>query len=151
VDRPDLTVAAGPVLPDLPGPTVGPPRPRLAAAPPIVDNPAPDLLDGLLDDGEDTLSLVLDGAVDRRLETQLAEILDSIRSSGIRHIVLEMATVTAMDAAGLRFLVAVRCLADEREGTVRLAQASDEVLALVAEVGAEELLGLDGGSATRQT
>jgi anti-anti-sigma factor len=105
-------------------------------------HPPDGLLDGLLDDGEDTLSLVLDGAVDFRLEAQLAEILASVRSSGVRHIVLEMATVTSMDATGLRFLFAVRCLADERGGTVRLADATGAVLDLVAAAGAEETLGL---------
>jgi anti-anti-sigma factor len=107
-----------------------------------VRHPPDGLLDGLLDDGEDTLSLVLDGAVDFRLEAQLAEILASVRSSGVRHIVLEMATVTSMDAAGLRFLFAVRSLADERGGTVRLADATGAVLDLVAAAGAEETLGL---------
>jgi anti-anti-sigma factor len=124
-----------------PGEVSSPTDGEFAAAP----EPAPDLLDGLLDDGEDTLSLVLDGAVDRRLEVQLAELLDSIRSSGIRHIVLEMATVTAMDATGLRFLLDVRRLADEREGTVRLADVPDEVLALVADAGVGDVLGLADG------
>ncbi|MCW2569265.1 MAG: hypothetical protein JWN54_3362 [Mycobacterium sp.] len=126
---------------DVPGPA-----PQLPAVPePGRDSarhPVDGLLDGLLDDGEDTLSLVLDGAVDFRLEAQLAEILASVRSSGVRHIVLEMATVTSMDAAGLRFLFAVRCLADERGGTVRLADATGAVLDLVAAAGAEETLGL---------
>jgi anti-anti-sigma factor len=101
---------------------------------------AGDPLDGLLDDDEDTLSLVLDGVVDARLETQLAGILDAIRSSGVRHIVLEMATVTSMDAAALRFLFAVRRLADERAGSVRLADAPAAVRAMVAAAGAAEVL-----------
>jgi anti-anti-sigma factor len=120
--------------------------PQLQAVSDRGSNSARDALDGLLDDGEDTLSLVLDGAVDVRLETELAEILASVRSSGVRHIVLEMATVTSIDAAGLRFLFAVRCLADERGGTVRLADATDAVLDVVAAAGAEEMLGLVGGA-----
>jgi anti-anti-sigma factor len=129
---PDLTTAFAPAL------SAVPPSPAEAAG-----EGGSDLLDGLLSDGEDTLSLVLDGAVDTRLEAELVEILDSIRSSGVRHIVLEMATVTAMDAAGLRFLFAVRALADERSGTVRLADPADVVLELVAAAGLGGMLGLD--------
>jgi ABC-type transporter Mla MlaB component len=51
-----------------------------------------------------------------------------------------MATVTAMDAAGLRFLFAVRTLADERSGTVRLADPTDAVLALVTDAGLDHNL-----------
>jgi anti-anti-sigma factor len=143
-----------------PGETLAPVEPThdpadLGSAPPVVPAPvlpavpeprhaaAPDLLDGLFDDGQDTLSLVLDGAVDARLEAELAEILNSIRSSGVRHIVLEMATVTSMDAAGLRFLFAVRALVDERSGTLRLADPADAVRDLVTEAGVGSMLGLD--------
>jgi anti-anti-sigma factor len=102
----------------------------------------PDLLDGLLDDGEDTLSLVFDGAVDFRLEAELAEVLGSIRSSPVRHIVLEMATVTSMDSAGLRFLFHLQSLAEERAGTVRLADPTDAVRELIQSSGATAILGL---------
>jgi anti-anti-sigma factor len=118
--------------------------PDLAVAP-IVDArpaPGPDLLDGLLSDGEDTVSLVLDGAVDGRLEAELAEMLASLRSADVRHIVLELATVTAMDATGLRFLHAVQGLALERGGTVRFADPSGVVLDLLAESGSAGALRL---------
>jgi anti-anti-sigma factor len=118
--------------------SVVPPGPDLAIAPVPEPRPAPvhDLLDGLLSDGEDTLSLVLDGAVDSRLEAELSEMLTSLRSADVRHIVLELASVTAMDAAGLRFLYAVQGLALERGGSVRLADPPDVVLDLIAENGA---------------
>jgi anti-anti-sigma factor len=115
--------------------------PGLPVLPPSRDRHSGDLLAGLLDDGEDTLSLVLDGVVDIRLEAQLTALLDSIRSSGVRHIVLEMATVTSMDAAGLRFLSAVRDLAEERAGTVRLADPTHAVLGLVTDAGLDDMPG----------
>jgi anti-anti-sigma factor len=118
--------------------------PDLAVAPMSDSRRAqgPDLLDGLLSDGEDTLSLVLDGAVDDRLEADLAEMLASMRSAGIRHVVLELATVTSMDTTGLRFLFAVQGLALERGGSFRLADAPDVVLDLIAESGAGRALRL---------
>lgn len=121
-------------------------EPDLAIAP-VVDvaptpHSGPDLLDGLLGAGEDTLSLVLDGAVDSRLETSLDEMLGSVRSTGVRHIVLELATVTFMDTTGLRFLFELRRLVAERGGTVRLADPSTAVLELVALSGATDLFGL---------
>ncbi|HEY0487255.1 MAG TPA: STAS domain-containing protein [Mycobacteriales bacterium] len=116
-----------------PTPDGADPPADLSLVPDLPAAPVPgDLLDGLLSDGEDTLSLVLDGAVDDRLGAELAEMLSSLRASHIRHIVLELATVTAMDGTGLQFLFAVQGLALERGGSIRLADAPDVVLDLVA-------------------
>jgi anti-anti-sigma factor len=145
---PDLTAApdpfAGPVtdLAVLPGPGAD------LAPVPVVGVPARapegphDVLGALLDDGEETLSLVLDGAVDTRLSADLDEILASIRVSAVRHVVVEMATVTDLDAAGLRFLLRVQDLVAERGGTVRLADPPDAVRDVVQGCGAAAVLGL---------
>jgi anti-anti-sigma factor len=121
-------------------------EPDLAVAPvvdvPRTPGPAPDLLRGLMVGGEDTVSVVLDGAVDARLQDDLDEMLGSVRSSGVRNIVLELATVTFMDTTGLRFLFDLQRVADEHGGTVRLADPSAAVLDLIELSGAAEVFGL---------
>jgi anti-anti-sigma factor len=126
---PDLAVLTE-IAPDPTGP------------PPPGAEPPTDLLDGLLGEDEDTLSLVLDGAVDSALEAELAEVLESVRNSRVRHIVLELATVTAMDGTGLRFISAVRSLAVERGGTVRVADPTEAVVELLESSGAAATLGV---------
>jgi stage II sporulation protein AA (anti-sigma F factor antagonist) len=120
-------------------------EPDLAIAPVDV-GPAshrdPGLLDGLLSAEEDTLCLVLDGAVDSRLAATLDQMLESVGATDVRHIVLELATVTFMDTTGLRFLFDLRRLAAERGGTVRLADPSPAVLELVELSGATDLFGV---------
>jgi anti-anti-sigma factor len=106
--------------------------------------PELDLFDGLLVPDDDTLSLVLDGSVDARLDVELDDILRSLRASAVRHVVLELATVTFMDTTGLRFLFAVQTLADERGGSVRLADPPPAVRELLELSGASEIFtGLD--------
>jgi anti-anti-sigma factor len=134
--------------------TLVPPLGADLSVAPVLDSPPspsadtlgpPDLLDGLLADDEDTLSLVLDGAVDGSLEPDLAQMLTSLRTSSIRHVVLELASVTAMDVTGLRFLLAVQGLALERGGSIRFADLPDVVLELIAESGAGSALALGDG------
>lgn len=132
----------------LPPAPLGVPEPDLAVAP-VGDVPraqtTDDLLTGFMVGAGDTVSLVLDGAVDVRLAPDLKEMLATVRSSGVQHLVLELGTVTFMDTTGLRFLFDLQRLAEERGGSLRLADPSEAVLDLLEMSGAAEALGLPAG------
>lgn len=101
------------------------------------------------DDGDGGVRIMVSGEIDHDVSEALSLILiNAAEQNTVRHLVVDLATTTFMDAAGVRSLLSGRQVALRHGRHFTVANARDNVKAILLAAGVAGMLSLDQGAVT---
>jgi anti-anti-sigma factor len=103
------------------------------------------MMTAVQDRSKDVALLRIAGPLYASLCATLASDVRALLSTGRRMILLDLAGVTAIDAAGVGALVHVYNMATAADAVLRVANTSEDVRDLLTRVGLQDLLNAEAG------